>query len=206
MRRFAIALAAMCVQAFNLAAQSQNEPPSSTRSPRVGDALRVVISREPKLGGDFPIDEDGFVSLPVIGRWRAVPSNWTALRDSLVAAYQHELRSEVITVNPLRRVYVLGSVMKPGVLMLDPTMGLQTAIALAGGANPEGNLDHIRVQRDGKPLASKISLNSPSSLYDVRSGDEIFIDRRSWVDRNSTLLLTSLISVAGIIITLRTRN
>jgi protein involved in polysaccharide export with SLBB domain len=205
MRRIAIALAALCVQAFSLGAQSSPTPVAAPAL-RIGDALRVVISREPKLGGDFPIDEAGFVSLPIIGRWRAVPANWPALRDSLLDAYRHELRSEVITVNPLRRVYVLGSVMKPGMFMLDPTVGLQGAIALAGGAGPEGNLDRIRVQRDGARLPVRISLNTTPPVYDVRSGDEIFVERRSWADRNSALLLTSLISIAGIAITLATRK
>lgn len=212
MHRIALALLLFAASAMPLQAQrsSLDTVPVSmslTAQPlQVGDAIRVAISREPTLSGDFLVDEDGQVALPLLGRLRASGRPWRPLRDSVEAAYRRELRAEAITLVPLRRVYVLGSVMRPGVYMLDPTFGLQGAISLAGGAGLEGNIERIRIDRGGNILLRRVALNTPPSTYEVRSGDQVFVERRSWIDRNSTLLLTSVISVAGIIVTLARRN
>ena len=172
----------------------------------VGDVLRVAVWREPTLSGDFPVDEMGFVSLPMIGRHRATGIVWSILRDSLLTAFKQQIITPSIQLIPMRRVYVLGSVLRPGVYMLDPTFGLEGAISLAGGAGIEGNIDRIRVLRDGKIYLDKLALKTSRAVYDIRSGDQLVIARRSWFDRNSTLLLTSFISVAGIYVTLATRK
>lgn len=171
-----------------------------------GDVLRVAIWREPGLSGDFPVDEGGFVTLPLLGRRRAIASAWGQLRDSLLVAYRRELRAESITLTPLRRLYVLGSVLRPGVYMLDPTFGLEGAIGLAGGAGIDGNLEHVRILRNGRTIASNVSLTKSAAEYDIRSGDQLFVDRRSWIDRNSALLLTSVLSIAGIVVTIGSRR
>lgn len=206
MHRIVVALVALCFSFGSLRAQSTVAPVSGAQALKVGDAVRVGISREPALSGDFPVDEEGYVSLPLVGRWPATAMNWVTLRDSVLATYRRELRSESITLIPLRRVYVLGAVLRPGVYMLDPTFGLEGAISLAGGAGLDGNIENIRVQRDGQVILKRTALNTPTTVYDVRSGDQLFVERRSWFDRNSTLLLTSVISLAGIVVTLASRN
>lgn len=173
---------------------------------RIGDVLRVAVWREPTLTGDFAVDQDGIITLPMLGPRKADGVPWTLLRDSIMAGYQRELRTPTVTLTPLRRVYVLGSVLRPGTYMLDPTFGLEGAVSLAGGAGPDGNLDRIRVTRDGSVFLKRIPVTTMPDRYDVRSGDQLFIERRSWVDRNSTLLLTSVISLAGLAVTLAARK
>ena len=173
---------------------------------RVGDVLRVAVWREPALSGDFPVDQDGYVTLPLLGIRRADGMPWLRLRDSLLAGYRRELRTESISLTPLRRIYVLGSVLRPGLYMLDPTLGLEGAVALAGGAGLDGNLDRIRVMRDGQVFLDRIPVKATGQQYDVRSGDQLFVERRSWIDRNSTLLLTSVILLAGIVVSLASRR
>lgn len=206
MHRLALWMLAGVSLTLSLSAQTTGAPAGKTSTLRNGDAVRVQISREPGLSGDFPVDDEGFISIPLLGRWRATETPWTSLRDSLLAAYRRELRSESIALTPLRRIYVLGSVLHPGVYMLDPTAVLQTAISLAGGSALDGNLERIRVQRDGIVQPNHVSLNTPPSVYDLQSGDQLFVERRSWLDRNGTLLLTSILSLAGIIATLATRR
>lgn len=169
---------------------------------RAGDVLRVAVWREPALSGEFPVDQAGYITLPLLGIRRADGVPWAQFRDSLLAGYRRELKTETIALTPLRRIYVLGSVLRPGLYLLDPTMGLEGAIALAGGAGLDGNLDRIRVMRDGKVLLPRIPVKATAAEYDVRSGDQLFVERRSWIDRNSTLLLTSVISLAGIVVSL----
>lgn len=183
--------------------------PQSAQSPitalQIGDVLRIAVWREPSLTGDFPVDQEGMLTLPMLGTRKADGVPWTLLRDSLMAGFKRQVRTDAITLTPLRRVYVLGSVLRPGMYMLDPTFGLEGAVSLAGGAGFDGNLDHIRVIRDGNIVADRISVKKSVAHFEVRSGDQVFVERRGWFDRNSTLLLTSVISLAGIVVSLATR-
>jgi hypothetical protein len=79
-------------------------------------------------------------------------------------------------------------------------------VALAGGANPDGSLDKLRIIRDGRPLVRNLSITKAVSAYVLASGDQVYVDRRSWVDRNSALLLSSLISFTGVIAALLSTN
>ena len=173
---------------------------------RAGDVLRVAIWREPGLSGDFQLDESGYVTLPLLGRRRADATPWILLRDSIVVAFRRQVRAESITLTPLRRLYVLGAVLRPGVYVLDPTFGLEGAISLAGGAGLDGNLERVRILRGGKTIAERVSLTKSANEYDVRSGDQLFVDRRGWADRNSALLLTSFLTLAGLVATIATRR
>jgi len=213
MHRFTRALVSLAFVASSAGAQQTSMPTQnlsaaqfSVRALRIGDVLRVLVWREPTLSGDFAVDQDGIITLPMLGARKADQVPWAALRDSIMAGYQRELRTPTVTLTPLRRVYVLGSVLRPGMYMLDPTFGLEGAVSLAGGAGPDGNLDRIRITREGNVFAERIPVKTTPDKYDVRSGDQLFIERRSWIDRNSTLLLTSVISLAGLAVTLAARN
>ena len=164
-----------------------------------GDVVRVAIWREPTLNGDFPIDERGMVQLPLLGFRAVTMQPWTDVRDALLAEYRRQLRAESIALTPLRRIYVLGAVARPGVYMMDPTFELRGIVSMAGGATMEGSLDHVRILRDGATVAKDISLTQTALDFGVRSGDQIFVDRRSWADRNSALLLSSFLSLAGVV-------
>jgi polysaccharide export outer membrane protein len=121
------------------------------------------------------------------------------LSPALLAEYRRQLRAESIALTPLRRIYVLGAVARPGVYMMDPTFELRGIVSMAGGATTEGALDHVRILRDGATVAKDLSLTQTALDFGVRSGDQIFVDRRSWADRNSALLLSSFLSLAGVV-------
>lgn len=164
-----------------------------------GDVVRVAIWREPTLNGDFLIDERGMVQLPLLGLRAVTTQPWTDVRDALLVEYRRQLRAESIALTPLRRIYVLGAVSKPGVYMMDPTFELRGIVSMAGGATMEGSLDHLRIVRDGATVAKNLSFTQTALDVGVRSGDQIFVDRRPWADRNSALLLSSFLSLAGIV-------
>lgn len=179
--------------------QPSSRPASDNQRLHAGDVIRVNIWREPALTGDFPVDESGAVTLPLIGRRQVTRTAWAPLRDSLITAFRRDVTTEVITIVPLRRVYVLGAVLRPGIFMLDPTMGVEAAVALAGGAAIDGNLERLRILRGGQVIVRDLSITTAVGRYPLTSGDQVFVDRRSWVDRNSALLLTSVLSIGGII-------
>jgi len=179
---------------------------SDTMRLRPGDVVRLQVWREPLYNGEFAVDENGYAALPMIGRRKVTDEPWGMLREAFIAQLRTGLNTDGINVVPLRRIYVLGAVLKPGIYMLEPSVGVEGAVALAGGANPDGSLDKLRIIRDGRPLVRNLSITKAVSAYVLASGDQVYVDRRSWVDRNSALLLSSLISFTGVIAALLSTN
>lgn len=170
-----------------------------------GDVIRIAIWREPDLSGEFLVDEQGVVTLPLLGKRSVLNLSLSALRDSLVAGYSAELRNPSVTITPLRRIYVLGEVTKPGLYTVDPTISLAGAVALAGGATQLGDINRLRVVRNGAVVLDRVAVGSSLSSVDIRSEDQIFVERRGWLERNSTFVVSAGISAAALIISVLLR-
>ncbi|HEX5726464.1 MAG TPA: polysaccharide biosynthesis/export family protein [Longimicrobiaceae bacterium] len=164
-----------------------------------GDLVKVTVYREPDLDGEFPVDENGVVSFPLIGTRRVAGIPIGILRDSLVAAYRQHLRNPSINIVPLRRVNVLGEVNRPGMYTIDPTTSLAGAVALAGGSTAFGDLNRIRIVRGNEVIRQRVGAGETLGSAGIRSNDQIYVDRRSWFDRNSGAFLGAVLSAAGIL-------
>ena len=185
--------------------------PSSSASPVArslllpGDALQIRIWLEPDLSGEFVVDEEGVVTLPMLGRVTAIDLTIAQLRALLIERYTQELRNPSITVTPVRRVYVLGEVNRPGMYGLDPTASLASAVALAGGASREGDLRKLTLIRGDATILSGVDPMADLLSIGTRSGDQIFVERRSWLERNQQFVATTVLGVAGIAVALINR-
>lgn len=168
---------------------------------RPGDLLRVVIWREGDLSGDFQVDEAGAVTLPLLGVRRVAGVPMAQVREGLMHEYLQQLRNPSITITPFRRVNILGEVTRPGLYPVDPTVTLVGALAMAGGANPEGDLNRITLTRAGTNVTQRLSATESLDQLDVRSGDQIIVQRRSWGSRNSATMVASVISLLTAITT-----
>lgn len=167
-----------------------------------GDAIRLEIWREEDLTGEFMVDEAGRVVLPLLGPRVVVGQPFDVIRDGLLEEFGEQLRNPSIRIVPLRRVSVLGEVRDPGLYAVDPTISLGDVVALAGGATSAGDLSRIRLVRDGHTIATGLRSSADMQAMDIRSGDQVVVERRSWFDRNSTFIVSALLSITGIIISL----
>ena len=196
---FGLALFALCISPAEARAQNVAPASAETDSLRVGDVLKLWIWREEELSGEFPVPATGIVVFPKIGPRKVTGQSTGALKASLIAEYQQYLRNPSIELTFLRRVNVLGAVNEPGVFSLDPTMTIAHALALAGGARPDGKTDEVQLFRDGKKLVGRISQRTRIADLNIRSGDQLFVPERGWVARNSGLvaaLVSGAVSVA----------
>lgn len=166
-----------------------------------GDLVRVQIWREGDLSGDFLVDQNGIVTLPLLGEQRVTGIPIGELRTVLLQQYRVELRNPSINITPLRRLNVLGEVTRPGLYPVDPTISLVEVVAQAGGATESGDLRRIRIVRGGEVIREGIRPGETLSTLDIRSGDQILVERRTWLDRNSTSLATALLSIVGGLVT-----
>ncbi len=164
-----------------------------------GDGIRLRFWREPALNGDYFVDETGTVTLPLLGTIEVTGIPADELKRDLIRDLEAQLVNQAVQLSLLTRVRILGAVQRPGLYHVDPTMMVGDAVALAGGATPNGKLDAIRVIRGGDVVLSKISQTDPVTT-DVRSGDQIFVPERSWLARNGAVVLGALISAGGLIV------
>jgi polysaccharide export outer membrane protein len=162
---------------------------------RPGDIIRLRIWREPDLSGEFPVDAHGVVTFPKIGPQQVTGESEDALRERLVGLYQVYLRNPSIDIVFLRRINVLGSVRTPGLIPVDPTMVVADALALAGGVTPDGRQDKIRLIRAGEVLTANISQRTRIADLPLESGDQLYVPERSWLSRNTGLVISSGLSL-----------
>lgn len=165
-----------------------------------GDAVRIAFWREPEMNGEYPVDEMGVVVLPLLGARSVIGFAPAQLKAQLNEDYAKELRTpDDVQIVLLRRVRVLGAVKEPGLFLVDPTMTLGDAVALAGGATPDGKLNGIRVMRGGVEVRADLDQSTPMAEH-LRSGDQILVAQKSWLSRNTTLVIGGGLSAAAIII------
>lgn len=176
--------------------------PTSELSLERGDVVRVAVWREPDLSGEFPVDEHGRLTLPLLGPVVVAGRPWQAVQDSLLGIYAAQLRNPSVTLTPLRRVSVLGEVMRPSQYLVDPTTSLAGVVAMAGGATPIGDLHRVRVIRDGQTIVRSASIEALLLHVGVHSNDQVFVDRRSWLELNVALVASATLSAASIIVAL----
>jgi polysaccharide export outer membrane protein len=169
---------------------------------RPGDVLKLNVWREPEWSGEFAVDESGIAVLPRLGAVRVTTMSADSLRRFLVDSLGRYLRNPSIEVIPLRRVQILGAVRTPGLYPVPATVSVGDAVALAGGATPEGKPDQVVLRRGGERL--QINLTRDTRLADtpIRTGDELFVPQRSWVSRNSGLVAAGLSAATTLVVAL----
>lgn len=205
---------AVLLSAGTVAAQGGTQPPSTAPAEqtvpedtsaitlRPGDLLRIQVWREPDLQGEFQVDVDGVVILPLIGEKRVTGIPVRRLRESLIEDYRVHLRNPSINITPLRRIHVLGAVRQPGMYPVDPTVTLADAVALAGGTVEGGDLRRLRIERRGVVIRERVAAGETLRQVDLRSGDQIYIERRPWLQRNGATVIGMAISATNLALNL----
>jgi polysaccharide biosynthesis/export protein len=193
----------LCFTPRLLAAQTADGSGGETYRLRPGDALRIEIRDEPSQGGNFTVDDSGRALLPLIGFVRVAGRPFDEVRREVLAAYERELVDPAsrVRVTPVLRISVLGEVMSPGLVPVDPTFSLADVVASAGGLTSQANRKSISLVRDGETVVT----TSLDELAQVRtpilSGDHVVVGRRSWMYENMSILVGGAVSVAAAVVT-----
>jgi protein involved in polysaccharide export with SLBB domain len=144
----------------------------------VGDKIHVTVFNEPDLTGDFSIDDQGFVSLPLIGQVHIAgltPSQaQVTITQKYAANYLVNPRVNVDVMN-YRPFFILGEVRSPGSYPYVNGMTVLNAVVYAGGYTPRGDRYDIVVKHSDDPSgqSQKIGENDP-----VRPGDIIRVNQK----------------------------
>lgn len=162
----------------------QSTPQGFSVKPHVfvpGDA--VLISAFPDttsfLNQVFPIDDRGYIDLPIIGKVKISDMTRQEFINFLKDNFRDYLRYPYVNVKPLIRVSVLGGVPRPGFYYVDPDQTLWDLIHMVGGTLDEDGLKNMRWERDRKVVEKNLIpyLQKGVSLRSMgfRSGDQIWV-------------------------------
>jgi len=138
-----------------------------------GDRVRVITFGESQLTGEFPIDDQGGIAMPLLGNVKAAGLTTNALEQRIAAMLKEQKlipdASVSVSVAEYRPIFVLGEVAKPGQYPYQPGMTMLTAVAVAGGFTYRGVEDYADDIRtvDGKVLEGKITPQSFIAPGDV---------------------------------------
>jgi polysaccharide export outer membrane protein len=141
-----------------------------------GDTLRIITYGEDPLTGEFRVNDQGAVALPLAGAVKAAGRTPRELEVAVAQALKKRdmLRKPSVSVEvaTYRPIYVLGEVNKPGQYPYQPGMTIVSAAAIAGGFTYRAIGDYASVVRtvggdsvEGK--ASRLALVQPGDVITV---------------------------------------
>jgi polysaccharide export outer membrane protein len=156
-------------------------PPLSGQEYRLGpgDVLRIITYGEDPLTGEFRVNDQGAVAVPLAGTVKAAgltPHELEkALGTALIKGEMLRKPSVSVEVATYRPIYVLGEVNKPGQYQYQPGMTIVSAAAVAGGFTYRAVEDYASVIRtvNGDSVEGKALRQAP-----VQPGDVITVFER----------------------------
>lgn len=172
-----------------------------------GDILSIVLIGYPDIApltagnqsnqyaAGYPVDQQGFVQFPLVGRVKAgglsVPQFTASLRGQLQRYLKYSDPQVKIISYRGNKFFIDGEVKQPGEFNIaDVPISLYSAISMAGGATPTGDSNSIVLNRQGVTynigLQSLRQMGSSANNIYVQDGDSIHVNSQS---RNKVYIL-----------------
>jgi protein involved in polysaccharide export with SLBB domain len=172
-----------------LSAQTGGSLPVNRLSP--GDFISIEVWRQGELSGQFPIGRDGTILHPLYRDLRVAGIPMEEV-EVLVRSFLLQFESSPrFVVRPLLAVQVTRSREPPQILAVQPETTVLRAIFSAGGPGERGQMDRIRLYRDGEETVLNLRINDPDPHF-IQSGDEIFIPQRRSIFRDYIVPFSSV--------------
>jgi len=140
-----------------------------------GDKIRVTVFGEPYLSGEFNVNANGTVSLPLIEpvavSGESLAGAEAAIRRALADGFMDDPKVSVDILD-YRPFFIIGEVKAPGSYPYMADMTVLQAVAVAGGFTPRAAKQKIVIQR-GTRTDLPAEHNTP-----VEPGDIITVKER----------------------------
>ena len=176
--------AAGCESVSGLVASAPSNDQTASypqKTPRLqsGDKVRIHVYGEDKISGDYEIDANGNIAVPLVGSVLAAGQTKKELEQALATRFRNSqiLRNPVVTVDvaTFRPFYVLGEVEKPGEYPYRSGLNAMSALAVAGGYTYRASKSRVMVQRAGEKGFAEYPLSPNVPIY---PGDLIHVPER----------------------------
>lgn len=188
---------------FIILTMSSSNSNAQTLEP--GDGIKLILYHvSESISGEYYIQEDGFISLPFLGKIKASNRNIDSLKSEIYIGYNNLYKNPELSILPIIRINIFGEVRNPGFYYVTGIDRLSDILAKAGGTTPDADLSDININRKNKEIQinGEKAIQDGSKLDDIglQSGDQIFVSRKWFSGATETVILSSLGIVASIII------
>jgi len=143
-----------------------------------GDKLRITVFNEKDLSGDFDVNDQGLVALPLVGQVKIGGMTINEAQQLITERYGKDylVNPRVnVEVTNYRPFFILGEVKSPGSYPYVSGMSVVNAVALAGGYTPRANNGRIVIKRASDPQSGEQPAREDSA---VLPGDVIRVPER----------------------------
>lgn len=189
----------LCLDSLPAAAQSLDSPPVL----RAGDVVQIQVWRQPEYSGEFEITSEGTIVHPLYSELKVAGREIADIEGDLYAFLGQYVEEPNFVVEVFFPVPVGGEVRLPDIYRLRPRATVARVIAIAGGPTRRGRLDRVILRRNGQ--SHVIDVTDPDiQLRDleIRSGDEIVVERRVDVFREYIAPTASIVGALAAVLRL----
>jgi polysaccharide biosynthesis/export protein len=144
-----------------------------------GDKLRIVVFGQTGISGDYLVDANGQVTLPLVGsvpaRGRTTKALERMIAERLKQGYVRD-PNVTVSIASYRPFFILGEVTTPGQYPYVPNMTAENAVAIAGGFSPRAKKSYVELTRNmggGQQIHQRVPLS-----YPLQPGDTIMVKER----------------------------
>ena len=143
-----------------------------------GDKLRITVYNEPDLSGEFEVNGEGFVSVPLLGQIKVIGQTTVEAQTLLTQKYGKDYLvnpNVTVEVTNYRPFFIIGEVNHPGGYPYVNGMTIINAVALAGGYTPRANHDRIKVKHGSDKADQQQEVKEDAAVF---PGDVIEVPER----------------------------
>ncbi|WP_398472896.1 polysaccharide biosynthesis/export family protein [Tardiphaga sp.] len=142
------------------------------------DRVRLKVYGEPDITGEYEVDANGNVSIPLAGQVKAAGMTTKQLERNITAALAKGIvRDPRVNVEMLayRPFYILGEVKKSGEYPYRVGLTVLDAVATAGGYTYRANEGKVYLRRSGSTVEEIYPMDAPVLIY---PGDNVRVPER----------------------------
>jgi protein involved in polysaccharide export with SLBB domain len=144
-----------------------------------GDKLKITVYGEEALTGDYDINPNGYVSMPLIGAIRGSGRTQLEFGRDIASRYRSggflQDPNVTVAVVQFQPFYVLGEATNPGEYPYRSGLNVHTAVAMAGGFTYRASRTTVLIRHTGDQVWKEYPLTEPVS---IAPGDLIRVPER----------------------------
>jgi polysaccharide export outer membrane protein len=142
------------------------------------DRIRLKVYGEPDIAGEYEVDSNGQISIPLAGHIRAAGLTTHQLERAITSALSKGIVRDPrvnVEIALYRPYYILGEVKKGGEYPYRLGLTVMDAVASAGGFTYRANENKVYLRRSGAGVEEAYALDAPILIF---PGDNIRIPER----------------------------
>ncbi len=142
------------------------------------------ISSQSSFQNVYPVDMNGFITMPVLGDLNAVGLTTEELKNKLMGLLKDYLKEPIVSVRLMNfKVTIIGEVTRPQVIPVDgEKINVLQALGLAGDMSIYGNRVNVKVMRNINDsmqvgfLNFNTSKSFQSPFFQLRQNDVVYVE------------------------------